>query len=574
MLHVCADMSAVTSWRASLFDRQSLREDLLSGLTVALVGLPQCLAYAMMSGLPPAYGLATAAVPGAIAAIMGRSAQVITGPTNTTGLLILAALGPWLGESGLLSPEGLPVLATLTLMAGLLRVVGSYAGAAELLRFLPASVLVGFTTGAGILIAMMQLDEALGLAPVRGGGLVAELRGLWMAVASGHGPRLPAVLTTVATAAALILGKRYAKRWPVALLAILLAMLGAWALGFDGASGLPLVSDRSVIPAGWPPGALPTFDPGVVLDLLAPAAAIVFLGTLELTVSAHAGGAKPDMSRELRAQGWANLAGAIASAFPASASLTRSALLKLGGGKTRLAALAAALAVVPILMFGGSFVGFIPQASLAGVLFVTAYGMVDRRRLARMWSVGRETRVLLVVTLVATLALPLEWAILLGAGLGLAIHLAKTTRPRLSALVLDEGALGPLRSDEEPELVVVEVSGPLHYAAAASLVEGVNALLPPTVERVIVDVTHAQEMRYSALQAFEALSRELAERGAVLELSGVDEPFAKVMAYASCRIRFTVHDPIPARALRRAIEGRADVAEELSESDPRSRPTA
>jgi len=119
-----------------LFDRRTLREDLLSGLTVALVGLPQCLAYAMMSGLPPAYGLATAAVPGAIAALAGRSAQVVTGPTNTTGLLILAALGPWLGSTGLLTPEGLPVLATLTLMAGALRVVGSYAGAAQLLRFL------------------------------------------------------------------------------------------------------------------------------------------------------------------------------------------------------------------------------------------------------------------------------------------------------------------------------------------------------------------------------------------------------------------------------------------------------
>ena len=147
---------------APLFDRTSFREDVVSGLTVALVGLPQCLAYAMMSGLPPAYGLVTAAVPGALAAIAGRSAQVITGPTNTTGLVILAALGPWIGASGLLSEEGLPVLATLTVLAGLLRILGSMVGAAELLRFLPLSVLVGFTAGAGILIGVMQLDEALG----------------------------------------------------------------------------------------------------------------------------------------------------------------------------------------------------------------------------------------------------------------------------------------------------------------------------------------------------------------------------------------------------------------------------
>lgn len=543
--------------RRSFFDPRTIREDLLSGLTVALVGLPQCLAYAMMSGLPPAYGLATAAVPGAIAAIAGRSAQVVTGPTNTTGLLILAALGPWLGESGLLTVEGLPVLATLTLLAGLLRVVGSYAGAAELLRFLPASVLVGFTAGAGLLIAMMQLDEALGLPPVRGGGLPDELVGIGRAIASGHLPALPALGVTVATIAALVLGKRHARRWPTALLAILAAILFAWALGLDASRGLPLVSDRSSIPAGWPPGALPTLDVGVLRDLLAPAVAIVFLGTLELTVSAKAGGARPDMRAELRAQGLANLVGAFTSAFPASASLTRSALLKLGGGKTRLAALSAALAVVPILVFGGTFAGYIPQASLAGVLFVTAYGMVDRKRIGAMWKVGRETRVLMTVTLIGTLTLPLEYAILLGAGLGLAIHLAKTTTPRLVTLTVDAGELRPVAPDEDPELVVVEVSGSLHYAAVESMVKGFGDAVPPSARRVIIDVSHAQEMRYSALQWLEQLSGELRRRGATLEIAGVPERFERMLARSTFEIPVTSYDPHPGRALRAAIEGDA-----------------
>ncbi|MEZ4340514.1 MAG: SulP family inorganic anion transporter [Sandaracinaceae bacterium] len=543
--------------RRSFFDPRTIREDLLSGLTVALVGLPQCLAYAMMSGLPPAYGLATAAVPGAIAAIAGKSAQVVTGPTNTTGLLILAALGPFLGESGLLTTEGLPVLATLTLLAGLLRVVGSYAGAAHLLRFLPSSVLIGFTAGAGILIVLMQLDEALGLPPVRGGGLPDEIMGIAGAIGSGRFPALPAVGVTVGTIAALILGKRYAPRWPTALLAILVAIVGAWALGLDASSGLPLVSDRSVIPAGWPPGALPTLDLDVIRSLLAPAIAIVFLGTLELTVSAKAGGARPDMRAELRAQGLANVVGAFTSAFPASASLTRSALLKLGGGKTRLAALSAALAVVPILVFGGTFAGYIPQASLAGVLFVTAHGMVDRKRLGAMWRVGRETRVLMLVTLVGTLTLPLEYAILLGAGLGLAIHLAKTTKPRLVSLTLEDGELRPLAPDEDPELVVIEVSGPLHYAAIESMAKRIGDAVPPSATRVILDLSHAQEMRYAALQWLEQLCGELSRRGATLELAGVNERFERMMARSTCEIPVTTYDPHPGRALTAAVEGRA-----------------
>lgn len=539
--------------RSSLFDRETVRDDLVAGLTVALVGLPQCLAYAMMSGLPPAYGLATAAVPGAIAALAGKSARVVTGPTNTTGLLVLSAIAPWLGESGLVSAEGLPVLASLTLLAGAIRVLGSFVGAAELLRFIPPSVLVGFTAGAGILIAAMQLDEALGLPPVRGGGLLDELAGVAAHLADGRAPAGLAVLVTLVTVAALALARRYAPRAPVALAAITVAIAAAWALDLDAAVGLPLVADRAAIGAGWPAAAMPTFEPAVLADLLLPAAAIVFLGTLELTVSASTGGARPDMRAELRAQGLANVAGAFTAAFPASASLTRSALLTLGGGKTRLAALAAALVVVPILLFGGGFAGYIPQASLAGVLFVTAQQMVDRPRIAAMWRIGRETRLLMTVTFVATLALPLEWAILLGAGLGLAIHVAKTTRPRLVTLVLDEGELRPIRPGEDAALVIVEVSGTLHYAAIESIAKHLEAAIPPSAARVIVDVTHAHEMRFSALSWLEGLAKELAARGARLELAGVSEAFVGIMARSACAIPFTRYDPRPGRAVADAM---------------------
>ncbi len=128
---------------------------------MALVGLPQCLAYALMSGLPPAYGLSTAAIAGLVAALVGRSAQVVTGPTNTTGLLILGALLPFLGPNGLLRPDAIRVLATLTLMAGAFRIIAALTGGAHLIRLIPESVLVGFTAGVAILIGVMQLAAAL-----------------------------------------------------------------------------------------------------------------------------------------------------------------------------------------------------------------------------------------------------------------------------------------------------------------------------------------------------------------------------------------------------------------------------
>ncbi len=533
--------------------------DVVAGLTVTLVGIPQCLAYALMSGLPPAYGLTTAAVPGLVAALVGRSAQVVTGPTNTTGLLILAALTPYLGDNGLLVESGLPMLATLTLMAGVLRISIALVGGAAVLRFLPESVLAGFTAGAGVLIAAMQLDEALGLAPLRGAGLLDEVTGVVAALRHGPGPQAPAVLVALGCALAIALGKRFLPRWPTALLAVVGAAALGLLTGLDGASGLPLVLDRSAIPSGWPAMAMPVMDPTLIRSFAAPATAIVLLGTLELTVSARAQGARPDMAREIQAQGWANVAGAFTAAFPASASLTRSALLRLGGAQSRAAAAFAAIFVVPILLFAGQLIGYIPQATLAGVLLVTAYGMVDTPRLRRMWRAAPETRFLLVLTFVATLTLPLEWAVLLGAGLGIAIHLAQGSRPRITVLTPGgPSGLTPVPEGERPSEVVVQVSGHLHFAAVPHFVDQVEASLPPDALRVVVDLSHAHLLRYAALTCLEQLASNLHADGARMGLAGVDERFANLLEGTRCGLYATPSDPQPLASALRCLELLAD----------------
>lgn len=547
-------MAEPASDSASRFSAASLRADAVAGLTVTLVGLPQCLAYAMMSGLPPAYGLVTAAVPGLVAALVGKSAQVVTGPTNTTGLLILAALGPYLADNGLLGTSGLPVLATLTLMAGVVRIVAALAGGDKLLRFLPESVLVGFTAGAGILIAVMQLDEALGLRAVRGAGLFGEARGVISAFMEGNGPRWPALGVAAGTVILIGLGKRFVPRLPMALLCVIGAAAGAWALGLNAADGLPLVRDRSPLPTGWPPMALPSFDPSLLGSLLVPAAAISLLGTLELTVSARAEGDEPNMKREIQAQGWANVAGAFTGAFPASASLTRSALLRLGGATSRAAAGIAAVTMFPILLFGGSAGGFIPQASLAGVLFITAYGMIGRDTIRRMWMGARTTRVLLLGTAIATLVLPLEWAILLGVAFGLALHLARTSVPRIVVLHPVAGRLLPTTEDTQPETVILEVSGDLHYAAVPAFISEARRLIPPSAKLVVIDLSHAHEMRFAALKAFEQLSDELEQRDVTLRLAGVPLAFCEFVERVRSRLCVTPAELEPGASLHRCLQ--------------------
>lgn len=534
--------------------RTRIGADAWAGLTVAVVALPQSIAYAFLAGIPPAYGLSTAVVAAVVAALAGRSVQIATGPTNTTGLLVLATMTPFLAANGLITAEGLPALALLTLLAGLVRLVAAGLGGAALVRFLPESVLVGFTAGAGTLIVAMQIDEALGLPPIGASDLYSQIAGLAALFADGHFPAWPATTLTVVSAGILVWARRARPRAPVMLLVVGTATVAAWALGVGQHTGLPLVGDRSSIPSGWPPVALPAADLGLAVHFLVPASAIALLGTLELAVSARAGGARPDLRREVFAQGWANVAGAYTGCLPASASLARSALLRLSGARTRWAAGISGLVLVPVVLFSTGVVGFVPQASLAAVLAVVATGMVDRVAVRRLWMASSETRTLVLLTFVATLVLPLAWAILLGSGTGLVIHLAKTSAPRLRLLRPVEARLRPAEPGDDAPMLVVEVSGDLHYAAVPPFVDAVERLLPSTARHVILDLSHAHQIRFSALRAFEQLADQLEAGGGQLVLAGVGPDVAALLQRSGSRLTFVRAEAEPGLSAWRAIE--------------------
>ncbi len=526
--------------------RGDLRADVLAGTTVALVAVPQCLAYATMAGLPPAYGLATAIVPAFVAALAGRSPTVVTGPTNTTSLLILPVVLPFVTPSGL-EPGALAWVATLTLLCGVLRFVAAYGGGAVLLRYIPESVLTGFIIGAGILIALMQVDEALGLPAIRAIGAAEEAAGLLAAVQGGASVSLLAIVVTLVSAAAVAAGHRYSPTLPVALVVVLGGAALAWMLGLDTADGLPLVGDRAPVPSGWPPVAFPTFDPAVVAQLVLPALAIVLLGTLELIAAIRAEDPRADLRREIAAQGAGNVAGAFTGSFPASASLTRSVLLRMGQPRTRLGAIVAALLIVPVLLFGSGLIAHIPMACLAGILFVIAGAMIKRPTLGRLWNASPTSRVLLGVTLVATLVLPLAWAVFVGAALGLVIHLARTGTPRVRALIFEDDRLVPFDGGDA-QAVVLEISGTVHYAAVEPFLEEMDRHLPPAARLVIVDLSHAHELRFTGLRAIESWATDLEARGIRVRLAGVMPEARDLLQGSGSHLPYTMWDPIPGKS--------------------------
>lgn len=487
-----------------------LSQDVSAGLLVALVGLPQCLAYAMLAGLPPMYGLSTAIVAGAFAALLGKSHHVTVGPTNTTGLIVLASLAPFALSPDLL----LPAMAVLTILAGAWRLVIVWARAERIFNFIPEAVMLGFATGAALLIAWMQIDDLLGQ-PMQG---IRTATSQAQVLYNLEWRRIDAigVALGVSSLVAVLLGKRWLPRWPTALLVLIIASAIAITLPDHLQQGIVFLGSAASISDGWPQGAWPSIDPDLWLQLLTPALAIAMIGSLELIVTLRANREMHRLTTELRAQGIANVIAAFASSFPASASLTRSALLKLGNAQTRLAPMLAALLLLPVLLFGAHWVQQIPLGVIAGLLVATAWSMLDQPSIATLWRANRQTRVLFVITLFATLAIPFHYAILLGVALSIALFLHQTSRADLRWFTCVNDKLKPWPSTDDESMVhepsdtfFVQVSGSLYFAAAKSLPQQVIDGLSPTCKRLLIDVNHAHQLRYSALLAL----REIVDYG-------------------------------------------------------------
>ncbi|MFG1496327.1 SulP family inorganic anion transporter [Saccharospirillum sp. HFRX-1] len=496
--------------------------DLNAGLLVALVGIPQCLAYAMLSGLPPMYGLVTAIVPGMIAAVVGRSAHVTVGPTNTTGLIILTSLAPWADSPDLL----LTAMVTLSVLAGLSRLMIVALRAERVFDFVPEAVLLGFSTGAAIIIALMQLDEFLG-APFNGVRTVVDE--IYRLTQIDLGAIEPAALGLAAAALlSVVLGRRYLPRWPIPLAALIGSIALVWFAPWAFIERWITLEESTVITDGWPQLATQLPNWQMIQALIVPGFAVAFIGSLELIVTLRNRQEQRYLRAELGSQGVANLAGSLVGAFPASTSLTRSVLLDIGGATSRWAPFIAAAVLLPILLFGADLIRAIPQPVIAGLLVATALSMLKPDQITSVLRANRQTRTLFIVTVTSTLVLAFHEAILLGAGLGLVIFLLQSSVPQLRRYGVDSN--GWLVSDERSHNghYAIQISGSLYFAAARQLPERLEPLIPDDAQRLTLDLNHAHQTRIAATQALLRFCELCQHRGISVDICGYPDELKRI----------------------------------------------
>jgi len=404
-----------------------LRADFLAGLTGAVVVVPQGVAFATLAGMPPEYGLYTAIIPCIVAALLGSSRLMITGPANAISLTTMALVAP-LAMPG--SPDYVRLVLTLTFMVGAAQMILGLLRAGRLVDKVPHAVVVGFTVGAAVLIMNSQIAPLLGLEIQRG---LKPLANLAAVSASWQSVDMHSILISFVTLAVLVLWRPFNKMIPGTLVAVVVASVAAVLLEllFESGTGVRRIA---ALPGGLPPLSSPDLSWETLHALLLPAATMTLLALTEATAIARAialrSGDTLHSTQEFVGQGAANLAGAFFSCYPASGSFNRSGLNVLSGGQTPLSAMFAGLLLIGILAAIAPLAQHLPVPAIAALLLAVAWGLINVPEIRNIWREHPRQRLEMVVTMVATVSLSLEAAILLGLAVAFCVRLYDRRRAR------------------------------------------------------------------------------------------------------------------------------------------------
>ncbi|MFJ6017151.1 SulP family inorganic anion transporter [Streptomyces sp. NPDC092952] len=492
------------------------RRDLLAGLTVAIVALPLALGFGVSSGLGAEAGLATAVVAGALAAFFGGSSLQVSGPTGAMTVVLVPIVAQY-GPGGVL---------TVGLIAGAMLIALALLRAGRYMAYIPASVVEGFTLGIACVVGLQQVPNALGVAEPDGDKVLVVT---WRAVEEFvRAPDWTALALALGVMLVMLLGARWRPTVPFSIVAVIAATAAVQVLHLDTAALI------GTLPSGLPAPSLAFLHPGALGSLLAPAVAVAALAALESLLSAQVAdgmtvGQKHDPDKELFGQGLANIAAPLFGGVPATGAIARTAVNVRTGASSRLAALTHAAVLAVIVFAAAPLVSRIPLAALAGVLLATAVRMVEVGSLRAMARATRADALILVLTALATLALDLVHAVIIGLVAAGALALRSVARQaRMDEIPLDHDD----HNDEEHALlaehiVAYRLDGPLFFAAA-------HRFLLELSEVADVRVVILRMSRVSTIDATGALVlkdavQKLNRRGITVLASGIRPEHRQVL---------------------------------------------
>lgn len=481
-------------------DKGTLSRDLIAGVSVALILIPQALAYAGIAGVPPYVGLLASGLPTIAAAPFASSRYLQTGPGAMTALLTFGALSVIATP---FSDRYIALAALLALVVGLIRIGLGVANLGWIAHFMSKPVMTGFTIGATTLIAASQLPTLLGFE--RGdSGLIGEA---WRAITTPSGWDGGAILFGAATVVVILAGRKLGPRFPGVLIAVVLATAASAVFGFEG----------QVI--GNIPGGLPGLSlqlPWSTLgDLLLPGLVIALIGFTEAaaisTVFAAEDRETWSPSREFVSQGAANIASGLAGGFPVGGSFARSSLNRLAGARTKWSGAFTGLTVLAFVPFAG-ILEDLPSATLAAIVITAVSRLIEPRKITSIWRRSRLQAGVAAVTLLATLVLSprIDLAVLVGIALAIVVHLGRELRLDIEVAV-------------ENEVLEIAPNGVVYFGSTPQLTDLLIDQLAkhPELDRLVIDLAGVGRIDFTGGNALSNVITDAKAAGLGVEIVNV-----------------------------------------------------
>jgi SulP family sulfate permease len=546
--HFAAEHVALMPFIPSLrrYDLEKLRHDSRAALNVTLLAVSQAIAFAAIAGLPVVYGVLCTAVAALVAPLFSASRHTIMGPTNATAFMLFSffSVNPALaGRWGELVP-------LLVLMVGIIATFGALARVADLMQFVSRSVLVGYISGAAVLILANQLVHLLGVGRWIDSNAASSFVGLITELAKAVAHADWVSLTIGGVTLGLYYGlRKWKPAWPVFALSLVIASAVFGSLirfhvpPFAGAATFATFGFDELMPR------MPhLIREGIFNDisaLLGVALAIAFLATLENTLMAKAlasrSGDHADVNQDMFSVGMANIASAIAGGMPASGSLTRSTLNFESGARSRFASffsgvysLGFAVLIAASAGWGVPLIDYVPKAALAALVIALSFSLFSIRHIRICLRSTSDDAAVLLITFVSTLLAPLHVAIFIGVAVSISLFLRKASRPHLVEYEFSaEGELremGEKRKRPIPAISIVHVEGDLFFGAAELFRTQIQRTVSdPAIQVIILRLKNARHLDATSVMALEDLIRFMRGKGLHLIVSGASRDVYRVL---------------------------------------------
>lgn len=513
------------------YDHSTFRNDLVAGLTVGVMLIPQGMAYALIAGMPPIYGLYASLVPITIYALFGTSRQLSVAPVAMMSLLTAAGVGPLAGDD---IERYIALALILALMVGVIQLTMGLIRFGFLTNFLSHPILAGFTSAAALIIGLSQLKHLLGVEIPRSHHIHEILFHAIQQIGDVHTITLGIGLLGIA----LLIGlKKWKKAFPGALVVVVLSTLVVW--------GLSLSSDGVKI-VGAVPGGLPSFQIPLLswtdMQMLLPTAlAISLVGFMEsiavAKVYANKNRYEIDANQELIGLGLANIFGSLFQSFPTTGGFSRTAVNAQGGAKTQISALITAGIIGLTLLFLTPLFYNLPNAILAAIVMVAVFGLIDWKEAVHLWKVDHKDFGLMMLTFLATLGLGIEQGILVGVIASLIIVVQQSSKPhtaiegRLPGTTSYRNILRNPQAELDPGVTIFRMDASLYFANTAHFKDKVQAALQDKhpSHALILNFFPVNRIDSSGAHVLEEIIHDLHAQNMLVFFVGVKGPVRDVL---------------------------------------------